>query len=134
MTTTWPEGSPQADALGNPDQPYTDDGKWTPNSARAWWDKWFAAPYPLSNIPPADLPGSLVLTDEEVKKAQAINDDFARQANAALAPMVAPAKDTKATLRKYIATYEAIPVEKRTPRQLRALATDLESLAKALGG
>lgn len=46
----------------------------TPNSARAWWDAWFANPFDLSKIAPAQLPGSLVLSPAELAQAQAIND------------------------------------------------------------
>lgn len=57
---------------------YNPGKQYTPNTARAWWDKWFANPYDLSKINSADLPGSLVLTQEERERARAINNAFAR--------------------------------------------------------
>lgn len=69
---------PQAIALSNPNTNYTAPGEvpWTPNSARAWWNNWFANPSPLTNITPQQLPGSFVLSAAEVQKARLINTAF----------------------------------------------------------
>jgi len=50
------------------------DTAWTPNTARAFWDRWIANPFDLSKIAPAQLPGSLVLSPAELAQVQAIND------------------------------------------------------------
>lgn len=92
----YPAGSPQAAALSSPEAVYlppivTDSSgavigrnisevapgteiAFTPNSARSWWDAWFANPYDLSKVAPEQLPGSLVLTPTELARAQAINN------------------------------------------------------------
>ncbi len=52
--------------------------QFTPMTARAWWDAYFANPYDLSSpAMSASLPGSLVLTSEEKAQARAISAAFA---------------------------------------------------------
>jgi hypothetical protein len=74
-------GSPQAVALGAADTPYIlagygQSGVWlpgfTPNTARAWWAAFFAAPFDMRLVDPAALPGSLVLSAEDGKRAVAL--------------------------------------------------------------
>ena len=50
--------------------------QWTPATARAWWDNWFANPFPLTGINPQALPGTLVLTPDEIARARIINARF----------------------------------------------------------
>ncbi len=50
--------------------------QWTPATARAWWDNWFANPFPLTGINPQALPGALVLTPDEIARARIINARF----------------------------------------------------------
>ncbi len=112
-----PPGSPQAAALASPDQPYVAAGEcvqFTPNSARAWWSAWFAAPYDLSAIEPCKLPGSLVLTADQYVAAVAINNAFARTRAAAAAVIPAPPVErwakSLAILRAKIAALSFDPV------------------------
>jgi hypothetical protein len=75
-------GTPQQAALAAPDAFYIAPGfgqageqlpGFTPNTARAWWDAWFAHPWDLRLADPAALPGSLVLTAEQGARAVALN-------------------------------------------------------------
>lgn len=59
-----------------PNDTYSAPGEavqWTPATARAWWDNWFANPFPLNTINPQALPGTLVLTPAEIERARIIN-------------------------------------------------------------
>lgn len=101
-----PPGSPQANALANPDKSYMGPDEcvqFTPNSARAWWTAWFAQPYDMLALKPCELPGSLVLTADQYDAAVAINENLARVARAAppaplMTTVVAPAGPTAAQL------------------------------------
>jgi len=81
------DGTPQAAALAMSDEPYILPGLgqsgvplpgFTPNSARAWWTEYFANPFDMRLVDPAALPGSLVLTAEEGKRAVAIGKTVTR--------------------------------------------------------
>lgn len=50
--------------------------QWTPATARAWWDNWFANPFPLNLVNPQALPGTFVLTPDEQQRARLINHRF----------------------------------------------------------
>lgn len=74
----WGPGSPQWLALAGPDVPYRLGGSafgnpnsvtFTPAQARLWWDHWFSSPVDLAGVDPGFLPGNLVLSPEELKKA-----------------------------------------------------------------
>lgn len=74
------QGTPQYDALYNPDQPYLDVSgsggvNYSPNQARQWWDQWFQHPVNLLTVDPGMLPGSLVLSPEEIQRAQQMQLD-----------------------------------------------------------
>jgi hypothetical protein len=73
----WDPGSPQWNALANPDVPYRLGGSafenpngitFTPNLARKWWDAWFANPVDRSSVPTGLQPGGLVLSAGELKR------------------------------------------------------------------
>ena len=73
----WDPGSPQWNALANPDVPYRLGGSafenpngitFTPNLARKWWDAWFADPVDRTLVPTGLQPGGLVLSADELKR------------------------------------------------------------------
>ena len=75
------QGTPQAAALANQNQVYLHGGaangnpngvSFTVEQAREWWNQWFANPVFLGDVRPTLLPGSLVLTADELKQAQAL--------------------------------------------------------------
>ncbi len=75
----WGLDSPQGRALAQPDVPYLTAGAangrpngitFTPAIARRWWDAWFAHPVDLGKVRQALLPGNLVLSPDELAKAQ----------------------------------------------------------------
>jgi hypothetical protein len=73
---TFSKDSPQGKALANPDQSYIDtsqgDQAFTPNTARAWWDQYAAAPTNMLTISPGQTPGTLVLTPEQLAQMRAL--------------------------------------------------------------
>ena len=72
-------GTPQGNALANPDTPYITASlatgnyvSFTPNQASAWWQQWFANPVDLSGVMPGFQPGSLVLTQAQYDQATSL--------------------------------------------------------------
>lgn len=80
-TKRWAADSPEARDLSHPDAFYQTAGSangepngisYTPTQARLWWDYWFLHPVHLGTVGHNLLPGSLVLSQDEVKRAQAM--------------------------------------------------------------
>lgn len=75
----YPDGSPQAQALANPSALYMTAGtggnlvSFTPAQAQQWWAAWLAHPFDLRLVAPGALPGSLVLTADQLAQAVATN-------------------------------------------------------------
>ena len=75
-------GTPQYNALTNPDKPYLIAGQggnlqtFTPNSAVQWWNDYLAHPFDLYTAAPGSLPGSLVLSSAQAQQIMAVEAQY----------------------------------------------------------